>query len=41
LHTGCNDVTLVLEGKQRELVAREGWTSFVDFAVPMYRDHTA
>jgi hypothetical protein len=39
LHTGCHDVVLELDEEQRQLMAGEGWPYFVDFAVPMYRDH--
>src|SRR5262245_19826892 len=38
LHSGDNDVILVLDEEQRKMLAGEGWASFVQFAVPMYRD---
>ena len=37
LHTGKQDVVLTLNEEQRLLMAGEGWTHFVDFAVPIYR----
>ena len=38
LHSGKNDRVIVLNEEQRELVAGEGWSAFVDFEVPMYRN---
>ena len=38
LKTNGHEVTLELDEEQRELIAREGWAYFVDFAVPMYRE---
>lgn len=38
LHTDGRELRLVLDESQRKLMAGEGWASFVDFAVPMYRD---
>lgn len=38
VHTGERDFTLVLNEEQRKMMAGEGWATFVDFAVPMYRD---
>ncbi len=40
LHTGDHDIRLELNEEQRQLMAGEGWTMFMDFAVPMYRDKT-
>ncbi len=40
LHTGDHDVRLELSADQRELMAGEGWASFMDFALPMYREKT-
>lgn len=37
LHTGENDVVLKLNEEQRELIAAEGWSYFVEFEVPQYR----
>lgn len=39
LHTGDRDVVLVLDETQRKLLAGEGWTAFVDFEVPIYRNN--
>ena len=39
IHSGGHDVVLKLDKEQRELMAGEGWANFVDFPVPMYRDH--
>ena len=41
LHTGDHDVVLKLNEQQRLEMAGEGWAYYVDFAVPMYRDHVA
>ena len=38
LHTGDRDLNLTLNEEQRKLMAGEGWTSFVEFDVPMYRN---
>ncbi|HLV35177.1 MAG TPA: hypothetical protein VKY59_08700 [Spirillospora sp.] len=38
LHTAGHDVRLVLDEEQRRLLAGDGWATFVDFAVPMYRE---
>jgi hypothetical protein len=40
LHTGDHDVRLELNEEQRKMMADEGWATFVEFAVPMYRDKT-
>ena len=40
LHTGDHDIRLELNEEQRKLMAGEGWATFMDFAVPMYRDKT-
>ena len=40
LHTGDRDVRLELNEEQRKMMAGEGWSTFVDFAVTMYRDKT-
>lgn len=37
LHTGQDDITLVLDDEQRKLAAGEGWAYFVDVPVPIYR----
>ncbi|MBL8130538.1 MAG: hypothetical protein JNL42_01665 [Anaerolineae bacterium] len=37
LHTGDRDIRIELNEEQRKLMAGEGWASFVDFAVQMYR----
>ncbi len=41
LHTGDHDLVMTLTPDQRHLIAGEGWTSFVDFGVPMYRNKKA
>ena len=41
LHTGDHDVVLKLDEDQRKLLAGEGWATFMDFAVPMYRNEVA
>jgi len=38
IHSGENDVTLVLNEEQRKQAAGEGWAYFVEFSVPMYRN---
>ncbi len=38
IHTGERDLVLVLNEEQRLMMAGEGWATFVEFAVPMYRD---
>jgi hypothetical protein len=38
LHTDDQDITLVLDEAQRQMVAGEGWTAFVDIPIPMYRN---
>ena len=38
LHMGDEVVTMTLNEEQRLLLAAEGWASFVDFPVPMYRE---
>jgi hypothetical protein len=38
LHSGDNDVVLVLNEEQRKMASADGWASVVEFAVPMYRD---
>jgi hypothetical protein len=38
LHTETTDRTLVLNAEQRALASGEGWSAFVDFDVPMYRN---
>lgn len=37
LHTDTHDVTLTLDEEQRNMIAGEGWSAFVDFNVPLYR----
>ncbi len=39
LHTGKENVIFTLDEAQRKEWAGNGWASFVDFDVPMYRDH--
>lgn len=39
VHTGDNDIKLVLNEEERLQLAQEGWAKFVDFAVPMYRNN--
>ncbi|MFW5691277.1 MAG: hypothetical protein ACOCXZ_02140 [Chloroflexota bacterium] len=36
--TGSRTVTFRLNDEQREILAREGWANFVNFAVPFYRE---
>ena len=38
LHTGEHYVVLELDEAQRQMVAGEGWSAFVDFEVPLYRN---
>ncbi len=38
LHSGDNDRVLVLTEEQAREIAGEGWSAFVDFVVPMYRN---
>jgi len=38
LHSGEIDRVLTLNEEQRRMMAGEGWSAFVDFDVPMYRD---
>ena len=38
LHTDNETKVMVLNEEQRRLYAGEGWTGFVDFNVPMYRN---
>ena len=38
MHTNGHDVRLELDEEQRKMLAGEGWASFMDFAVPMYRE---
>lgn len=40
LHTGDHDVRLQLTEAQRKLIAGEGWSAFVNFAVPINRVRT-
>jgi hypothetical protein len=40
LHTGDRDIRLELTNDQRKMMAGEGWASFMDFAVSMYRQTT-
>ena len=37
IHTGDDHVILQLDAEQREMVAAEGWSYFVEFGVPQYR----
>lgn len=41
LHTGDHEAVLTLDEKQRREIAGTGWTAFVDFEVPMYRNENA
>jgi hypothetical protein len=41
LHSGDNDRVLVLTEEEAREIAGEGWSSFVDFVVPMYRNKKA
>ena len=38
LHTGDQDITLVLTPEERRLIAGEGWATMLDLAIPMYRE---
>ncbi|HVU13608.1 MAG TPA: hypothetical protein VHD90_20150 [Phototrophicaceae bacterium] len=38
IHTDEHDVTVVLNEEQRKILAGEGWATFMDFAVPIYRN---
>lgn len=38
LHTGQLDRVITLDEDQRFTVAAEGWSAFVNFEVPLYRD---
>lgn len=38
IHTGEHNVHLELNESQRLLMAGEGWSKFMDFAVEMYRE---
>ena len=38
LHSGEEEITLQLNEEERQLMAAEGWSFFVDFDVPQYRD---
>jgi len=40
MRVGDREVRLELDEAQRELIAGEGWATFMDFAVPMYREKT-
>lgn len=40
LRTGDENVRMVLNEEQRQMLAGEGWATFLDLAVPMYRDAT-
>lgn len=37
LHTGDQDIRLTLDAEQRKMMAGEGWATFLDLTVPMYR----
>lgn len=39
LHTNGHTVMFKLDEEEREMIAGEGWARYVDFAVPMYRNH--
>lgn len=39
LHTRGHDIELTLDEEQRRQLAGEGWSYFVDFDVPMYRNN--
>lgn len=39
LHTGGETRVLVLDEQTRKEIAGDGWTAFVDFTVPMYRNN--
>ena len=38
LHSGKHDAVLVLDEDERRLAAGDGWSYFVDFDPPMYRN---
>ena len=38
MHSNEHDITVVLNEEQRRILAGEGWATFMDFAVPMYRN---
>lgn len=38
LESGEDTVRLVLTEEQRKMIGRDGWSQYVEFAVPMYRD---
>lgn len=40
LRTGDENVRMVLNEEQRQMLAGEGWATFLDLVVPMYRDAT-
>ena len=40
LHTGEKDVHLELTEAECKMMAGEGWATFMEFAVPMFRDAT-
>jgi len=37
LHTGDQNIHLTLDAEQRKMMAGEGWATFLDLTVPMYR----
>jgi hypothetical protein len=41
IHSGDHTTILVLNEEQRLQAAAKGWSYFVDFIPPMYRDDTA
>lgn len=38
LLTGTEEMRLVLDDEQRKMLAGEGWATFLDLNVPMYRE---
>ena len=38
MHSNEHDITVVLNEEQRQILAGEGWATFMDFTVPMYRN---
>lgn len=40
LHSGKHDTVLVLNEDERRLAAGDGWSYFVDFDPPMYRNQS-
>jgi len=40
LHTGDHNLRIELNEEQRKMMAGEGWSQFVEFAVPMMRVKT-